>query len=71
MKAIIITGLVLLASSALAQEQPKFVPYTINKDDHIKIMSYLLDQPAKMAIPLINILNTLQQNAVKEKEEKK
>lgn len=78
MKKILII-LVLFPTLALAQEQPKFVPYMVNQDDHTKIMNYLLEQPAKIAIPLIQTFNTLAQKASaedkmkieKEKEEKK
>lgn len=68
MKKIVAIVLMLLTSSVLAQEKPKFVPYTITEEDHIRIMNYLLEQPARMAIPLISILNNLQQKATKEEK---
>lgn len=62
--------LLLLPTSVLAQEQPKFVPYTVSQDDHTKIMTYLGEQPAKFSLPLIQALTTLEQKAVEEKIKK-
>lgn len=69
--------LLFIPTLSYAQKQPEFIPYTINQDDHTKIMNYLLEQPAKIAIPLIQTLNSLEQKASiedkikKDKEEKK
>jgi hypothetical protein len=69
MKKLLLIFLV-IPTLALAEEQPKFVPYIVDQDNHAKIMNYLLEQPAKIAIPLIQTFNALEQKAIKEKDEK-
>lgn len=60
----------LIPTLALAQEQSKFVPYTINQEDHSKLMTYLGDQPAKFSMPLIQALNALEQKAIDDNKKK-
>lgn len=61
--------LFLITTPVFAQEQ--FIPYTINQEDHAKLMEYLGEQPAKISIPLINALNRLKQKATEEAAKKK
>lgn len=68
MRITIFAALLLLATPALAQQAPpQFVPYSVSQDDHAKIMTYLGEQPAKIAIPLIQALSQLEQKAIEEK----
>lgn len=63
--------LVVLVAPALAQQPsppPPFAPYTVNQEDHTRIMNYLGEQPAKIAIPLIQTLQALEQRARIEKD---
>lgn len=62
-----ITAVLLLPVPAFAQQPPPFIPYTINQEAHTKIMNFLGEQPAKIAIPLIQVLGEIQQQAVREK----
>lgn len=68
---IIAPCLVLLAATtAFAQQQPApppYVPFEISQDDYTKIMTYLGEQPAKIAIPLMQALQAMEQKAVAEK----
>lgn len=72
-KVLFIVTLSAISSTAIAQQQqqqPKFIPYTINLEDHTKIMNYLNEQPAKFSIPLMQALGELAQKAIAEEENK-
>lgn len=68
MRFLAITAIMLVASPAFAQQAaPPFVPYTINQETHNKMINFLGEQPAKIAIPLIQMLGEIQQQAVRDK----
>lgn len=56
--------LLLLASPALAEDAPPFVPYTVDQQSHVAMMNFLQDVPARYALPLMQTLSGLQQKAV-------
>ena len=71
MKFLIVVILLISNGAAFAQQQPtKFTPYMINQESHKQIMDYLMDQPAKFSLPLINALGNLAQKANEEEKKK-
>lgn len=58
---VLLTGL----QAASAQQPQQYAPITIDNGEYSRIMQYLLEQPAKFSMPLINRLNFLEQAAVK------
>ncbi len=71
MRLFIILIISLIYSSAFAQQQQQFIPYVVTQEDHTKILNYLGEQPAKIAIPLMQALNALEQKAIEEDKKKK
>lgn len=59
--------LTVFAYATPAHAQQAFVPYTVSQDDHAKLMAYLGEQPAKIAIPLMQALSALEQKAIEAK----
>lgn len=52
-------ALVLLTSSALAQEKPPaFVPYTITQQEHDQLLRYMAQQPYVIAEPVVIFLRS-------------
>ena len=66
-RAALIIVIALYAAPALAQNSPAFVPYTITAEQHQALMTYLNEQPFKVAAPIIQNLNQLEQQAVQAK----
>jgi hypothetical protein len=71
MRPLILSIIAAAATPAFAQQvapsPPPFTPYTINQEDHTRIMTFLGEQPAKIAIPLMQTLQALEQKARLEK----
>lgn len=67
MKRMSLVAIALLAGLqvASAQQPQQFAPITIDSAEYNRLMQYLLEQPAKFSVPLINRLNFLEQTAAK------
>ena len=63
MKKTLVVIAVLFSAPAFAQEQPKFVPFTMDEQTFNAIQQYLGDVPSKYAVPLIQLLNQKAQAA--------
>jgi hypothetical protein len=57
----------LLVGSAQAQTAPPFEPYTVTAQEHQAILNYLGDVPSRYAIPIINQLMQMEQQAQQKK----
>ena len=64
-KTLIVMGVVL--PSLVYAQQPPYVPYTIDAQEHQALMNYLGEQPAKFSMPVINTLNQFEQQAQQKK----
>jgi nitrous oxide reductase accessory protein NosL len=59
-----ICAVTVLASFAKAQQPPPYVPMVIDEKSYSELRGFLLEQPAKMAIPVLQWLEQ-QQNAAR------
>ncbi len=57
----------LLLTVASAQQPQLYVPFTVDEATYKSLQSYLGDQPAKFATPLVNWLNNAESKAIADK----
>ena len=57
----------LLLTAAIAQQAQPFVPFTVDEATYKSLQSYLGEQPAKFATPLVNWLNNAEAKAISDK----
>lgn len=70
----LILAFVMLSSTAQSQIAPSPAPLILEKPDQDKLMNYLMEQPTKFSLPVIQFLNEIQQRqlaALKEKSDGK